>query len=184
MKLTLRACVACLVVIFAGCPARSIFPLITSKEHVFDPALVGKWVTGKHDTMTITASSDKYSIKALVGSDRSKVLYHYYEARRGRFGQYWFLDTYQHIREDAQDHLIPSHLFHQYSLSGDTLTLATLDVNWLSRMIDSNQVTLTHLTRDHEVIITASTEELQAFVVRYAGDTVAFAKSGTYVRVQ
>lgn len=107
---------------------------------------------------------------------------HEYEARLGQLGAYQLLDTYQLIQEDALDHLIQAHQFHRLWLGGDTLRLATLDVNWLSTMIDSNKITLPYVRREKEIILTASTKELQAFVVLYADDPTAFKMTGMYIR--
>jgi hypothetical protein len=67
-------------------------------------------------------------------------------------------------------------------LDGDTLRLAGLDGDWLGKMIDKKEITIAHLRRDGEVILTASTTELQQLVRRFAEDQEAFPDPEKYVR--
>ncbi len=189
MKLSFRIFLLGIAFLFVGCPVRSIFPLFTEKDLFFDPALIGKWqVLGSDppDTVSVTASATEYLVHNPVLHEGSQTSYHQYSAKLGRIGAHVFLDTYQELspNHDAQDHMILAHQFHRITLRGDTLELSSLDDDWLRKMIDGGALPISHVRRDGEIILTASTQDLQAFVLRYADDPGAFAKTAVYIKVK
>lgn len=186
--------VGVLILLFLGCPVRSIFPLFADKDMVFMPGLVGTWAnteenalmdTGE-DTLSIKKAGEQnyYTVVWPVGKSGDEVKTHTYFAYLGRLGDFWFLDSYQQIREDEEDHVIPAHMFHRLWLDGDTLRLATLDGDWLKEMIDKKEIDIAHLRRGDEVLLTASTPELQQLLRRFAEDREAFPGPAKYVRLK
>ena len=49
-----------------------------------------------------------------------------------------------------------------------------MDNEWLEEMIDEKKVNIAHVRLEDRIILTAPTEELQKFVLKYAEDTDAF----------
>ncbi len=181
--------------LLAGC-ARSLFPLFAEKDLVFNPSLVGRWMDPKSsDGWTFSKSGDRsYSLvhfQAKYGPTAQKVPGDTarFEARLGRLGQYWFLDITPSeqpngIKNDFLDfHLLPVHSFWRIWFENDSLRLAMLDNDWLKNMIDSSRVSIKHEEVRGGIVLTAPTEELQPFVLKYAEDAQAFPEPGTLRRV-
>ena len=70
--------------------------------------------------------------------------------------------------------LFPTHTALQIRRKGDTLGLALIEYDWITERVEKGTFELAHETEDDRVLITASPEELQAFVRRYADDETVF----------
>ncbi len=162
--------VAGLAVLSLGCPARSIFPLFTSKDFVSVSAIVGTWVNEEGDTITFQKAADNsYDVVSRDKKGSTGV----YKAQIGRLGKSWFLDLYSD--QTAPDYsMIRTHMITRMSLDGDSLQIALLESDWLKKVIEDGKLKIAHVVRDGDILLTASTEELQELVLRYADNNGAF----------
>jgi len=154
-----------------GCPTRSLFPLFSEKDIVFNPALIGTWA-GEEDegTFSFVQSGEKgYTVTMRDEKGGTEV----YNASLGRLGKYWFMDS-SPANDERDYHLITAHLITKIQLDGDTLQMSLLESDWLRDMIETKKLSIAHVRRDGEIILTASTEELQALLLRIARDEKAF----------
>jgi|WetSurMetagenome_2_1015567.scaffolds.fasta_scaffold76323_1 hypothetical protein len=162
-----------------GCPARSFSPLFTAKDLVSVPAIVGTWVDHKGETFTFQRATDN-SYNVVWWDQKNTGVY---KVQIGMLGKSLFLDSYP--GQDNPDYaMIHTHLISRISLDGDSLHIASLEGDWLKHMIESAKLTMPHVVRDGDILLTASTEELQAFVLRYAEDTGAFPTPEILVRMK
>jgi hypothetical protein len=172
--------IALLMVLFAGCPARSIHPLFTDNDVTFDPALIGTWISGD-DSYTFSPSSDK-SYRTVIHSlttDDSSV----YTVQAGTIGRSRYLDSYPYVNSD-EHHYLSVHVFSLMMLTGDTLMLASFENDWLEKQIEAKKISLQHIKRGQEIIITATTKELQKMFRSIDGDSLAFPNRTIYTRVR
>jgi hypothetical protein len=184
------------VLTIAGC-VRSLYPLFTEEDLIFKDELLGTWKEkdGK-STWTFEKSNGKnytlihsvaeYSIlNDKVPGDTAKLT-----AQLGKLGKYIFLDIFPgkpdtKVKNDFYNfHLLPVHTISRVWFTGDTLKLSMLDNDWLSKMINNNAFKIKHARLNDQLILTASTQELQRLVVRYANNTNAFPKPGELYRVK
>jgi hypothetical protein len=168
-----------IAMLFVGCPARSIFPLFTDKELVFNPAFVGTWNSmNKKETYSFQKWDEK--MYRLVWSEEngdSAV----YRVRIGQIGEFLFLDSYPENKQPDY-HVISTHVISKVWIEGDTIRVASLEGDWLKKMTDNNEITIPHIDRGDDVILTASTEELQQFIHRYGGESNAFPNQDILIR--
>ena len=69
----------------------------------------------------------------------------------------------------------PGHMFGRISIDGDTLRMSFLDDEWVGRAIAAGAVSIDSEDEDHQPrVLTATTAELQKFVVDHADDDQAF----------
>ncbi|MBA4311983.1 MAG: hypothetical protein C0417_05075 [Chlorobiaceae bacterium] len=177
------------IVLFAisGC-VRSLYPLFTEDDIVFNPALIGTWIETNSKNMwtfekkgeseyTLYHYEAEYDIgggKKVVGDTASFI------AQTGILGQYNFLDIFPGKPETKiknsfyNFHLFPLHTISKIWLTGDTLRLSMLDNDWLQRMVDNNAFKISHARINDQIVLTASTEELQQFVLKHAENARAF----------
>lgn len=169
-----------LMFIFAGCPARSIHPLFSENDVKLNPALLGTW-TSNDDTYSFSPSTDrsmKIVIRSLTSEDSAV-----YTTLAGTIGNQWYLDSYPYVTSN-EHHYLSVHVFTKMTLSGDTLTLASFENDWLEKQITDKKVVIPHIRRGSEIILTASTKELQSLIRSVNENKDAFPNKTTYVRVR
>ena len=83
-----------------------------------------------------------------------------------------FLDLYQQENESS---LVRAHLIARVTIGKDSISIALLNYDWLRKLSDQNKLNLPHerLT-DGTLVQTASTMELQAFILSNANNKEAF----------
>jgi hypothetical protein len=164
-----------IALLFSGCVVPSLHPLFTEKDLVFDPALIGTWVEeNEKETWTFQKAGDHTYDLFYEGEGDSAE----FEAHLLRLGKFEFLDIYPEEPDIKNDfckfHLILTHTFSRIWIDGDTLRTAMLNPQWLEDMIARRNVKIAHERLDDRIVLTASTKELQKFILKYAEDINAF----------
>ncbi|HEY0552422.1 MAG TPA: hypothetical protein VGF13_22670 [Verrucomicrobiae bacterium] len=168
-------------IFFGGCVVQSIQPLFAEKDLIPDPALVGtwtqqdgdkevgRWVFAAHDQQYELTHTDEKGHKAL------------FTVGVGKIGTNVFLDGFPanllpggELNDLAQVHLIGAHTFFKVVRTNETLVLLAMDYEWLENLLKENPKAIAHVMQHKHPILTASTEELQKFVAKYAGDEKVF----------
>ena len=71
-------------------------------------------------------------------------------------------------------HLRQAHWVFRIWLDGDNLRLAELSEDWLTEAVNQGKIDVGYEQVEGSPVVTASTEEIQAFLREYAGDRAAF----------
>jgi hypothetical protein len=66
-------------------------------------------------------------------------------------------------------HLLPIHTVYIVRQTSPDLKLAGFDLKWLDEFLQQNPDALQHSTYNGQQLVTASTEELQAFLLEHQG---------------
>jgi len=171
----------------ASCFVTSIHPLYTEKDLVFVPELLGTWkAEDEEDLYTFQQSGENAYELIITGQESSQKSRQIlgcdepgrFEAHLVKLGKFLFLDIYPEVPEMGEYgldfYLVPVHSFHKISIEKDVLRLVSLDYDWLEKMIKESKVNLAHVRLEDRFVLTASTGELQKFVLKYAEDSEAF----------
>jgi hypothetical protein len=102
-----------------------------------------------------------------------------FEAHLVRLGKSAFMDI---VPKDAPMvknsfylmQMVPVHTLWRISIKKNEVRLAMLDDDWFEKMIEQKKVTIGYADSEGRYILTASTEELQQFVVHYGKDAESF----------
>jgi len=171
--------------VMTGCLPTSINPLYTDKDLAFDPALAGVW-SDKDDskeTWTFEKAGEK-SYKFLYTESDGKA--GQFEARLLKIGDTRFLDFFpdesgiaEMNRSDFYKiHLVRTHSFLKVSQIEPTLQMTPLDLKWLREFLGKNPQAIRHEKigdgDDAQIVLTASTAELQKFVLTHLKTEGAF----------
>ncbi len=178
---TMKNLLAIVLALFLmGCPARSLFPLFTEKNLVFNPGLVGAWIDkDKKETYFFQKTEGKNYI-VIVCHDEDTTQY---ITQLGQIGKLWFLDSYP--SEDPTNYqFIPTHIISKMWLNGDTLRFASLESDHLKKLIEKENLKISHTFLKEDVLLTASTDELQQLVLQLAQDDRAFPNPTKLIRVK
>ena len=186
-----------LAVIVGGCvPVLSLHPLYTDKDVVLDQKLYGTWVTDSNDSKTtwefkrIDEPKNAYN---LIFTDE--------EGKKGSFTAHLvklqdklFLDIFpSELPWDPEDpnkmdwpynsiFLIPAHTFMKVDSIEPQLKLRLMLESKMEELIKENQNAIEHTSVGDRLVLTASTEKLQAFVLKYANDERVFIDQTTLSR--
>ncbi len=172
--------VVLITALFGGCPARSLHPLFTDQEAVFNPSLIGTWETDDEAYTFEKLKEKNYQLVIRSKKENDSTIYVVW---LGKIGSQWFLDSYPIVNSD-EHHYMSVHLFTRMKLAGDTLRLASLEADWISKMIDEKKMKIAHVRRDNEIILTASTKELQQWMGTIAENSEAFPNENAFARMK
>ena len=96
-----------------------------------------------------------------------------------------FLPTDINCQNDlAEIHLVPTHSLAKIDLSGGKITISWYNEEWLVKLFNENRIRIAHERIPYDldeknpdnfqVILTASTADLQKFIIKYGNDPAAF----------
>ena len=175
------ACAAGLLL--SGCFVRSLHPFLAMGDAVFEPGLIGNWQAvdpaGKASITFTQAGDNGYELEY---RDPEVARVSRYKVNLGPVGSNRYIDITPIPEKDLDDHYIPAHSLWRLTLKGDTLTLEELDYEWLKALLTAQPGALGHELVEGDVVLTASTEELQRFILRYGDDPKAFSTKSTWKR--
>lgn len=180
MKQLLLGVVAGATILLTGCLVTSVYPYYTDQDLVFETALLGDWVAAKAEV-----SNDEFCRIEKLGDFGYRMTYfgrketNSCDARLFRLDGQLFLDTCPTNRSLDE---LPVHQLQKVQWSDTALEMASLNYDWLTKLLEQHPKTLRHLTlRDTEgaheskrIVLTADTVELQQFVLRHLNNTNAW----------
>jgi len=169
-----------LLAIITGC-VPSLNPIYTDKDLVFDAALLGTWGSDDpHEKWLFEKTAEKsYKLKQTDGEGLTAE----FDTRLARLGDYKFLDLIvtnideKHFKMNgwAAFSLIPAHLVLQVHEIGPKLKVSAMNPDWVKEWLDKNPKSLDHRkVGEDRYSITASTKDLQKFVLQHAGEEGLF----------
>lgn len=156
------------VLLIAGCVVSSLHPLFTNKDLAFDPSFLGTWAgLDEDDTLVFQAGEAKaYDLTYITEGQGLKFKVHLVQ-----LGELQFFDVYPKIGKDHDAfHLLPAHTFWRVERDGNMLRTAWLDQGWFEEGIAKKKIIIPNQLVEDRFILTASTEELQKFVLQYADE--------------
>ena len=186
-----------LAVILGGCvPVISLHPLDTEKDLVVDKKLCGTWVDDANNPKTI------WEFKCIDEPKNAyKLIFTDEEGMKGSFVAHlvklqnrFFLDIFpSDLPWEPEDpnkmdwpynslFLIPAHTFVKIDSIESQLKLRlTLESN-MEKLLKENPNAVEHTSVGDRLVLTGSTKELQAFVIKYADDERVFTDQVTLSR--
>jgi hypothetical protein len=193
-------------------PIFSLQPLFTKENIVFDEKLLGAWVQDPNkpanawefarlDEAGAGTLADEYKddlkrfYRLNVTSEENNTVHKAsVVACLVKLGDRLFLDAFPDKFPSGEQDIeklpllynafffVPVHTFIKVDLTGSQLKLWLTDDDEITKLFEAEPTAVRHETVDRRPILTASTEELQAFVLKHAGDDRLFANEITLTR--
>lgn len=196
MKLKLILPTALAALAFAGCLVPSVNPLYTEKDLIFDPALVGTWgEAGNEDRHIFARDGDN----AYTWTSRDKESTNVFRAHLLKLGEHRFLDAVLTRTSDEWKGVgrtavvvRPAHLFFKVEMEKPTLRVRAFSTEWLDKALEADPKAVAH-ERIHEpdvdeekgrVMLTASTADLQKFILKHVEESKAFIEGAAWRRIE
>lgn len=82
-----------------------------------------------------------------------------------------------------REQLVPAHIFAKAEITDGYLVLHFFDNDWLKGLFQEGKIRISHVELPQERwLLTAKTDELQKFIIKYAKDSTAFIKADTLIK--
>ncbi len=185
--------------LLGGCiPVMSLHPLFTEKDLTFNEKLLGTWVQKDEPNGAEAVWDFK---RADANENAYKLTFTDKEGKKGLFVAHLvklenrlFLDVYPSESPwDEKDpnkvewlhntfFFIPVHTFIKVNGVEPELKLQITDDTEMEKLLKEAPNVIEHTSIEGRLVLTASTKELQAFVVKYADDSRVFTTEGALTR--
>lgn len=186
------------VFLFQGCIIHSLYPLYTAETIFLDKNIEGFWTSpsSKGDAdcpkgLLFEKAQDKnfYYLTTCEDGVSSKL-----ETHLVKIGKYTYLDMYperDHPREKGKEnkvgfsdfHLIATHSFARVTVNEKKLTMESFKTEWLEDLFKQRKIRIKHeVIKDDEILLTASSKDLQKFVLKYEEEKKAYKDGDEYIK--
>jgi len=169
--------------LFIGCPIKSLFPLFLERDLVFSQSLIGTWIDTSKQESTVTIQPSDHNCYNIISYNMRKGDTTLFEAQLGSISRTWFIDSYI-AKKMRNEYVIPVHFFSKIWLIKDTLYYATLNGDQLNKMIAKGELNIPHINYEGDILLTASTAQLQQLIMLLADDERVFDKTEMLIRLK
>jgi hypothetical protein len=184
--------------ILGGCiPVMSLHPLFTEKDLAFDEKLLGTWVEDPNTTWEFSRTEEPKNAYKLIYTHQEKE-----DAKKKAKGSFivrlvklkdnLFLDACPALWEPEDPNmiewayntlfLIPGHTFIKVNSIEPQLKMLQTDDEKMREFLKADPNAVKHTLLEDKPVLTASTKELQAFVLKYADDDRVFSNEVVLTR--
>jgi hypothetical protein len=181
---------ACAGLLLTAC-IPSVNPFYTADDVTFEPALVGEWTTrdkSKEPQHWKFEGGEDKAYALTVTDDEGRL--GYFKATLFRLQDHRFLDLIPTKCEYATNQvelvglaIIPGHLLVHVAQVEPELKMAFCDFDWLEKHLKKNPQALAHVGEgEPPVVLTASTAELQQFLMQHLATGELFSEYGELTR--
>ncbi len=177
----------------------TFYPIYTSADVVFDPALVGSYRANEdkdgqpNGLEMIRLSHAGINLSKEIAAISSKGYLVKFTEKDGSVSRQYiafmvvlnrnrYIDFYPYSK-DVEKHgaygalKVPMHAIYRISLEGNKkLILKRFNQDYLTELIAKRQIRMNHENVEGKRVITASTSELQQYITKYGGQEAAYEK--------
>lgn len=202
-RITLATAFAILLIFLSGC-LTTLHPIFTEKDLAYDPKLIGTWNTenqGNKGRVVISnlATENSLELPGDISAIKQKGYFISYRDENGkisdqyiaflsRIGKHLYFDYYPADKKEDREiddffriHFVKMHTSYRVEISKDGgFELSQLDEGFVTKLIDEKKIRISHETdADDNTVITASTNELQQYLLKYGDEPAAYRSEKT-----
>lgn len=179
MKNICRSLILGFLLILNGC-VPSLNPLYSDADLIFDETLLGVW--------TDADAAESWDFTAAAGEKEYKLVHTDEKGRKGEFkarllkiGGKTFLDL-EPVKpvlagnDFYKANFLPTHTFVQVVQAAPNAQISYLEPEWLKALLTKNPAAIRHEKLSGEILLTASTKDLQKFLLAHLNTEGAFSK--------
>jgi len=186
MKNTIFFYLLILVLATSSCTVFSVHPLYDETSLVNDKRLHGTWMDSE-DSSTFVKIEPTGNFYKLTRWEKEDTIW--YEAFYLKLGNYYYLDLFPlngkpyKIDNQLLYNYLPVHSFLKLEVGRDRTIVSIFDEDKLMNLFRQNRIRLRHELMDDYVLITASTEDLQKFIMKYSASKDVFEAPSTFIKI-
>ena len=206
MKIKTIIILGILSMLVSSCILSSLFPLYKESDLIRDDRIVGSWLTDKQedhidywtfewldtaetgsgwfgpDEWAKYNSGKTYRLIATEDSLEQEFAAHLFELDGSTYIDFYPVD-FEVEHGFLSWHMVPVHIFSQIEIDEDKLIFYWFDPDYFADLIEQNKIKISHIDNEGEILITASTDELQKFVKKYRNEVINFSEPDTIPRI-
>lgn len=195
-----------MLIVFSGCLS-TLYPFFTEKDLAYNPVIIGEWqyaskaekgsilfqAIPKEKLSELAPGVRKIAAKGYLGTwkDSTGKLKSQYFVFLAKIGNYFYMDRYptemdsvNQVAAVFKQHYLKMHTCYRVDISNHNLfSMKRLERSFLDDLIKKNEIRMHYAeTGDfNKTIITASTEELQAYLLKYGDNPKAYNTDYSYM---
>jgi hypothetical protein len=191
MKTKIFLAAALVAVLLQGCIVKSLHPFYTQDNVLFKKELIATWQDqegGKWFIKPVKEKPNAYEMRWNKEGKDAVFIAHLFKLE-----DEMYLDFFP-IGSDSESgltifdlHLLPTHSVAKLDILGATeIHFKWLNEKWLGSLFDQNRIKISHevindatTDEDKYYVLTAQTEELQKFIIKYGHEDNAFDDNDT-----
>ena len=202
-KIALTTAFAFLLIFLSGC-LTTLHPIFTEKDLAYDPKLIGVWNTeneGKKGKVIISNLATENSLELpgnisaikqqgyfIIYKDENGKTSDQYIAFLARIGKHLYFDYYPADKKEDRKldeffgiHFVRMHSSYRVEILKDgSFELSQLDGSYVKSLIDQKKIAISYETdAEDDITITASTKELQQYLLKYGDESSAYESAKT-----
>lgn len=202
-KTVLTTAFALLLIFLSGC-LTTLHPIFSEKDLVYDPKLIGVWNTeneGKKRKVIISnlATENSLELPGNISTIKQQGYFITYKDENGKtsdqyiaflahIGKHLYFDYFPADKKEDRKldeffgvHFVRMHTsFRVEILKDGGFELSQLDGSYVKSLIDEKKIRISHETdADDNIVITASTKELQQYLLKYGDEPSAYRSEKT-----
>lgn len=187
MKKHFLLTLAALVVLVQGCIVKSLHPFYANSDLVFKKELINTWLDQDGNKWKISRAGEHaaaYQMTFTKDDQEAVFLVHLFQIEGIQFLDFVPVATDGSVSDLFSMHLLPSHSVAKVEkLTDGNVTIKWFNEKWLRNLFLQNKIKISHEViveensgedEDKSYVITASTEELRKFLMKYGNDKSAF----------
>jgi hypothetical protein len=178
------------ILFLSGC-IPSIHPLYSDEDIVFKTELLGSWAEGDAKWVFEQRGENGYLLKYYEKENffRDTATFSDFEVTLLKLGNNYYLDFYPGENDQLDFSslliatLLPVHIFAKVDFVDEGVEISFFDRDWLEELLDENRIRIAHEKTSEYFVLTASTDELQKFVIKYSDVEDAFVEPSLLERI-
>lgn len=177
-----------ILLLLSGCIVRSLHPLYTDENVIFDARLIGQWAEEDSKEIWEFSQQDEQRYKCVVyeeNGEQSILVARLLEIKGKMFLDFFPTELDRQEGVFYQLHILPVHSFAYVKQIEPTLQISFPSSDWLQELLEKNPDAIRHevLGKD-DIVLSASTEALQTFWLAHLDTEGAFAELSNRQRRQ
>ena len=177
-----------ILLLLSGCIVRSLHPLYTDENVIFDTRLIGQWSEEGSKEIWEFSQQGEQQYKCVVyeeDGEQSILAVHLLNIKGKVFLDFFPTELDRQEGVFYQLHILPVHSFAYVKQIEPTLQISFPSSDWLQELLEKNPDAIRHevLGKD-DIILSASTEALQTFWLAHLDTKGAFAELSDLQRKQ
>lgn len=192
MKPSIILIVALVAVLAQGCIIKSLHPFYTEQDVMFKSELLATWIdqdSGNWIIQPVTEKPNAYQMKYNKDGKEAVFMVHLFRLKGDLYLDFLPLSSNAQSIDLFDLHLMPTHSVAKVSkLSKEEIVIKWFNEEWLRELFAHNRIKISHEAildelpkedDDKTYVLTASTDELQKFLIKYGNEDAAFAGDNT-----
>ena len=197
MRKALIVVVVLVALSFQGCIVKSVHPFYNERDVVYKAAFDGRWEDKDHVKWTIHRNpfkNDSYEMHCSKNGREVSLLGHLF-----MLNDDLYLDIIP-LQDNTEEvlvfdlHMVPTHSIARVDIvNNDEVNILWFDEEWLRKMFNQNRIRISHEMimdaqpegkDDGMYLLTASTDELQKFIIKYGKDERAYDEANLSLKLK